>query len=166
MAYLVEHGLSGMSFRTLGEAVGVSHVTLRHHFGTKEQLLAEVFAAIRDRESIPAPTAGVDGRQVLRDLWQWWSTPEGSNHFKLFFEAYGYAMRQPERHQVFFDVIVSDWLRQITGFAEQFGYAPDEAEGFATVVLAQLRGLQLDLLATGDHDRVGAALDLFIRRLG
>ncbi|WP_372442035.1 TetR/AcrR family transcriptional regulator [Nocardioides limicola] len=51
-----------MSYRTLAAAVGVSHVTLRHHFGAKEELLAEVFDLIRAREPIPDDLSpGTDG---------------------------------------------------------------------------------------------------------
>ncbi|WP_219996456.1 TetR/AcrR family transcriptional regulator [Nocardioides humi] len=51
--YLLENGVHGLSFRKLGTAVGVSHVTMRHHFGTKDELLLEVMELIRTREPVP-----------------------------------------------------------------------------------------------------------------
>ena len=40
-------------------------------------------------------------------------------------------------------------------------HSPARARTLATSVLAQIRGLQLDLAVTADQDRVDDALDLF-----
>jgi len=37
-----------------------------------------------------------------------------------------------------------------------------QAAPVASIIMAQARGLQLDLLATGDQDRVGHSFDLFV----
>jgi hypothetical protein len=42
------------------------------------------------------------------------------------------------------------------------GYSPQEADTLATLLLAQVRGLQLDLLLTGDRTRVDRAIEASI----
>lgn len=157
MDYVLEHGIADLSFRPLAQAVGVSHVTLRHHFGTKEELVAEILETLRARAPIPAGAA--DDETLLRGLWAQWSTPEGQRHFRLLFEVYGEALMHPRRYRRFLDAVVDDWLRVITGIALDAGCPEADAERFATVLLAQFRGLLLDLLATGDRARVDAAAD-------
>lgn len=44
----------------------------------------------------------------------------------------------------------------------QSGYPPDEASTLATLLLTQVRGLQLDLLLTGDRARADRAIEASI----
>jgi AcrR family transcriptional regulator len=39
------HGVDGTSLRSLGDAIGVSHGTLRHYFASRDELLVEVYRA-------------------------------------------------------------------------------------------------------------------------
>ncbi len=158
MEYVLDHGLADLSFRPLAEAVGVSHITLRHHFGSKDELLAEIFDVIRERVPI-ADRPTEDPEALLRTLWRRWCEPSGERHFRLLFEAYGQALMHPERYSHFLDGVVRGWLEIIRRLALEQGCPPRDAERFATVLLAQFRGLQLDLLATGDRARVDEALD-------
>jgi AcrR family transcriptional regulator len=48
-------GVDGTSLRTLGDAIGVSHATLRHYFASRDELLVEVYRAHEERESQPDP---------------------------------------------------------------------------------------------------------------
>ena len=92
MEHVLEHGLGDLSLRSLAAAVGVSHVTLRHHFGSKEELVAELFDEIRARQEIPADVAAEDGAALLRRLWRDWTGEPGLRQFRLLFEAYGQAL--------------------------------------------------------------------------
>jgi hypothetical protein len=87
----------------------------------------------------------------LRGVWEWTAAPARLAFFRFFFEAYGIALRQPQRFDSFLARVVSDWLPE------------DDAEA-ATLELAVLRGLLLDLLTTGERGRVEAALDLYASR--
>lgn len=160
MAYVLEHGVTDLSFRPLAQAVGVSHVTLRHHFGSKEELVGEIFGAIRHRESPPpGPVDGGDAEAVIRAMWSRWITPSGERTFRLLFQALGQALMHPDRYPRLLSSVVTDWIDIIARLAVESGCPSEDAPRFATLLLAQLRGLQLDLLVTGDHDRVNAALD-------
>ncbi|CAM4278778.1 transcriptional regulator BetI [Mycobacterium basiliense] len=162
MAHLLDHGINGMSFRTLAAAVGVSHVTLRHHFGTKDELLVEIFGAIGSRAQIPDHLAADDVEALVRQMWQRWTEPQTDRRARLVFEAYGQAVRNPEEYRAFLDRIVSGWVEVIRHHAVEAGCPSDEAGTFATLLLAQMRGLQFDLLATGDSARIGTAIESVI----
>ncbi len=162
IAHVLDHGVGAMSFRTLAAAVGVSHVTLRHHFGTKDELLVEIFDEIGKRQPIPDQLGADDIEELVRNLWNLWTQPEGARQFRLLFEAYGQALRNPGEHRALLDNIVTRWIDVIRRVALQAGCPRSDADDFATVLLAQLRGLQLDLLATDDQARVNSALDSVI----
>jgi hypothetical protein len=61
--------------------------------------------------------------------------------------------------------LVTDWVDGLaTGFAES-GSGNAESRTLATLVNAAFTGLVLDLLATGDHARVEAALEALLAQL-
>ncbi len=161
--YALEHGVADLSFRPLAKEVGVSHVTLRHHFGTKEDLLAEIFDSVRSREPLPATLgSAADAEALLRTLWAGWTDAAGDRYFRLFFEAYGQALMHPDRYQRFLDGVVQDWLAAVVPLVVASGATEEQATQFATLLLATLRGLLLDLLATGDRERVERSLDALL----
>jgi AcrR family transcriptional regulator len=155
--YAVEHGVADLTLRPLAAALGVRPNTLVHHFGTKEQLLSEILNGVRDRlramrEHAADENAAAAREDALHATWRWTSDPARQPFFRFFFEAYGLALRAPERYEPFLERVVSDWL-------------PEGEEVPATLELAVQRGLLLDLLTTGDRERVQAALERFATRV-
>lgn len=58
IAEFAERGVDGTSLRTLGDAIGVSHATLRHYFASRDELLVEVYRAHEEaggRHPAPEP---------------------------------------------------------------------------------------------------------------
>jgi AcrR family transcriptional regulator len=149
--YCVAHGLADLTLRPLAEALAVSPNTLVHHFGSKEELISAILNGVRDRLRAMRAEIGRDREQTaLHGVWEWTASPERGAFFRSFFEAYGIALQQPERYRSFLERVVSDWLA--TGDIER-----------ATLELAVLRGLLLDLLTSGERDRVEAALARYVR---
>ncbi len=164
--HLLEHGIHGLSFRKLGAAVGVSHVTLRHHFGTKDELLLAVMELIRTREPVPAELPTDRGPEdVVRQLWRWWTQPENLRYYRLMYEAYGLALQSPTVYQGFLQSTVPHWVEDTRRLALEAGCPPERADALATLLVAQLRGLLLDLLTTGEDDRISDALELLVEGL-
>jgi AcrR family transcriptional regulator len=58
IAEFAERGVDGTSLRTLGEAIGVSHATLRHYFASRDELLVEVYRAHEQQRVADAPPTG------------------------------------------------------------------------------------------------------------
>jgi AcrR family transcriptional regulator len=148
--YAVAHGVADLSLRPLAEALGTQAPVLLHHFGTKEQLLAAVFDGVRDRlRTLGRDAEAASPRAGLGAVWAWASDPAHAPFLRLFFECYGLALRHPDRYREFLGTVVQDWLDEPMA-------AIDDTS--ATIAVAVIRGLLLDLLATGDRDRVDAAM--------
>ncbi|HXD54591.1 MAG TPA: TetR/AcrR family transcriptional regulator [Solirubrobacteraceae bacterium] len=147
--YAIEHGVADLTLRPLAEALGVRPNTLVHHFGGKERLLSEILNGVRDRlRGMRAAMAEQNGGDAVLATWRWTADEERLPFFRFFFEAYGVALRHPERYEAFLRRVVADWL-------------PEGGEREATLELAVQRGLLLDLLTTGERERVEGALALF-----
>jgi hypothetical protein len=72
--------------------------------------------------------------------------------------VYGAALRKPQDYSEFLESVIADWVEPVAG-AYLFANVPAGlAEARATLAIAIVRGLLLDLLATGDRGRVEAAL--------
>ena len=148
--YAVAHGVADLSLRPLAEALGTQAPVLLHHFGSKEQLLAAMLNGVRDRlRALGRDAEATSPRSGLGAVWAWASDPAQAPFLRLFFECYGLALRHPDRYREFLDTVVQDWLDQPMA-------AIDDTS--ATIAIAVIRGLLLDLLATGDHARVDAAM--------
>jgi hypothetical protein len=85
--------------------------------------------------------------------------------FRLFFEAYGLALRHPQRYKEFLQSTVEDWLKFVAGALHTHGHGRHQARVLATVVLAGFRGFLLDYCATGDRKRVNSAMNLWLQAL-
>lgn len=162
--YVVEHGVADLSMRPLAKEVGVSHASLLHHFGSKENLLAEVTEAMR-REAIPAALTVESGRDPVGLMGQWWNAqmaPDMLPRFRVMLEIYVRAVLYPDRYVRFLEHVVGQWLAFLDAGVRAAGCPDDQASAEATLILGQIRGLALDLLATGDRDRVDAAFERFV----
>ena len=161
--YVERRGLAGLSLRPLAEDVGVSAATLLHHFGSKEQLAVELsrFAHLkasqrvtaflereRGRAQDPFGAFEAEVRHQLRD---------DANGVRSFFEIYGLALQDPALYREFLDGFVN-WLPVIEAALRAEGCPKQRVAGTATLILAASRGLSMDFLATGDADRLDAAL--------
>ncbi|MFI1234536.1 TetR/AcrR family transcriptional regulator [Nocardia salmonicida] len=165
--YTVEHGLSELSWRPVAAGLGVSPTTLVHHFGTKEQMLQAVLERLRRRmfaATGDATGAHPDLATAARAVWSRTSDPRMQAEFRLFFAVYGRALQAPRQFADFLDHVVTDWM---TSLCEARGpdTDPETAARTATLVIATLRGLLLDLLATDDRDRVQDAAESFLSSL-
>ncbi|PPS90582.1 TetR/AcrR family transcriptional regulator [Streptomyces sp. MH60] len=165
--HVAAHGIADLSLRGLGAAIGVSHRMLIHYFGSKEQLLVEIVrtAERRQRELLSRLRAepGLSPADVARLLWRQLTDPGVAGQERLFFEICGHALRgRPEAAPVL-EGLVSDWLEPLVVAEVETGASPVTARNRARLGLATVRGLLLDLLATGDRAGVDAAMEEFLR---
>ena len=164
--YTVEHGFSEVSWRPVAAALGVSPTTLVHHFGTKEQMLVAILGRLRERIAADSDRAGAqpDLATAARAAWTRTSDPRRWAEFRLFFAVYGRALQAPEQFAGFLERVVADWMSALVD-AQGPGTDPATATRTATLVIATIRGLLLDLLATGDRVRVQDAAESFLASL-
>jgi AcrR family transcriptional regulator len=167
IAYFAEHGLTDPSLRQLATAIGTSHRMLIYHFGSKEELLAEVVRAVEQRE-LAALAAfeleGLDEGELMRRLWKRLSQPRMWPQERLFFGVYAQALGSDgEAGRAFLDDVIDIWLGPVTReLARQRNMTTAAARAEARLRLAVVRGLLLDLLATGDRAGVNRAHERFI----
>jgi AcrR family transcriptional regulator len=165
--YVAAHGIADLSLRGLGTGIGVSHRMLIHYFGSKEHLLVEIVRTSEQRQrdllSQLRLEPGLSPADAARLLWQQLTDPRLAGQERLFFEIYGHALRgRPEAAPVL-EGLVNDWLEPLVAAEVAAGADPAAARNRARLGLATVRGLLLDLLATGDRAGVNAAMEDFLR---
>jgi hypothetical protein len=128
---------------------------LLYFFGSKENLVREVVAELR-REQLDLMQANLAS---VTALWEWLTDRSHADVERLFFESYALSLRpDPAGFEGFGKASVDEWLPPLQRAA---GGDPVTA----TLLLAALRGLLLDRLATGDAARTQKAFQLLLRSL-
>jgi AcrR family transcriptional regulator len=164
--HVAVHGLADISLRSLAAAIGTSHRMLIYHFGSKEGLLVEVVRTLeaRQREALEAfssdPAESL--ADVMRRMWRDLSDPSRWPHERLFFEMYGQALQGRPGTAPLLEGIVDSWLDEASEVATRHGLDPAATRAHARLGVATMRGLLLDLLATGDRAAVDRAMEQFI----
>jgi AcrR family transcriptional regulator len=163
IGYLAEHGVIDVSLRALAAAIGTSHRMLIYHFGSKDGLFVAVVRAVEARQraafSDLVVSSGDSLSDVARQFWRRLSDPALAPHERLFFEMYGQALQGRPYAAPLLDGIVDSWLGPMTDVLREIGFSEDSARAEARLGIAVIRGLLLDLLATGDADGAAAAFE-------
>ena len=166
--YIFSNGLADLSIRPMAEAMGISHRTLLHHFGSKDEMIARVLSEVRQREleQLKHRTLDIDQDplSIMDAAWAYASKKSRLSFWRSFFEIYGIALNNPDRYSDFLDSIVAAWLPQLTRAITASGVPKKKTLPIATLMQASLRGLMLDLLTTGDRKRVQASF-LMLRQM-
>ncbi len=163
--YVLARGLADLSLRPLAAAIGSSPRVLLFLFGSKDGLVQAILGRARadelaalDRVRRAGETGGL--RAAAEAIWAWLAAPGHRALLTLWVEGYGRALVEPHGAWAGFAArTVHDWLAVL----DEVG-GRDEAE--RTLLLAVLRGALLDLLATGDVARTGAAVERHLATLG
>lgn len=164
--YLIKRGLHNLSLRPLAKALGCTPRVLLYHFGSKEKMVIEVLAQIRQRQR--ATYGRVEGATFAKGcqtIWTHMSTRDSEPLFRLFFETYGIALRHPRLYKAFLHDTIEDWLQLVTGELAGARQQRKQSRAIATIVLAGLRGFMLDFCTTHDRERVELAVRLWLRSL-
>jgi AcrR family transcriptional regulator len=168
-AYVLVHGLSDMSLRPLASAIGSSPRVLLYLFDSKDGLVRALLHRAR-REELELLSGLDPARATMQDaaraLWSWLSDDRHRQLLALWVEAYGRSLIAPDGPWAqFAEQTVQDWMRLLGDPQSSARRGSRSAESQQTIVLALLRGAMLDLLATGDAERVGAAVNAAIDQI-
>jgi AcrR family transcriptional regulator len=165
VGYVMTHGIGDLSLRPLAKALKTNARMLIYHFGSREELMREILAGLRERESGRIERWMKSGRkprtmpEFLRWYWRRISAPQARSAVRLVFELYALALRNPRAYPGVLEEPVAFWPKLVRAMGVESEV--DEVE--ATLLLAASRGLLLDLCATSDRRRTGAAMDLLAR---
>jgi AcrR family transcriptional regulator len=157
--YALEHGLPDR-LEPLATATEASSRMLIYHFGTRDGLLREVLRQARRRQ-VETFTNLISLRPdepytaTLARAWSAISGPEGEPYLRIFTRLHD-AAGEP-LWPGFRRIATTDWLAPLEHGMRSLG-RPE----LATVVLAVIRGLLMDLAATGDSARTHQAFNDFL----
>jgi AcrR family transcriptional regulator len=160
--YLLDQPLSGLSFRTLADALDVSTFTLVYQFGTRAQLLSEIVKAISAREVeihqrlIANPGTLDIYFEGLERSWEWTLEPRNRQLQRLEFEASMIEALDPAAH-TFVRALHARW--QEIGYQAllSFGLSSEDAEVESRLIVDTFYGIQFDLVVNNDETRATAA---------
>jgi AcrR family transcriptional regulator len=164
--HALEAGIADLSLRELATAIGSSHRMLIYHFGSREGLLVAVAQAVEamQRATVFGSGANVSPDEV-RAFWKRISSPKMWPQERLFFELYVHALLGRPGTEGFLDDDIESWVAPIAQAAIDAGLDERSARAEARLSVAVVRGLLLDLLATGDRKGVTEAFDRYLRQL-
>jgi AcrR family transcriptional regulator len=157
--HALRHGLPDR-LAPLAAAAGTSNRMLIYHFGTRDGLLREVLgqARLRQRElfgSLLRLRPDEPYPATLRRAWAGITGEPGQPYLRMFGR-----LRQDADQQLwpgFARVATTDWLDGLEEGMRSLG-----RPGQGTLVLAVVRGLLMDLEATGDLARTTRAFEDFL----
>jgi AcrR family transcriptional regulator len=167
--HFAQDGLGDQSLRRIADAVGSSHRMLLYHFGSKDGLLVavarEVEARTRVRLATLATASGGATDELIRRVWAYVADPGLADLERLFFALYSRAIQGDPALGPLLEGDITGWLDTTATLAAAsgIGVPTHVARIHARLAIAVVRGLLLDLLATGEQAEVGAALDAFAR---
>ncbi len=157
--YALEHGLPDR-LEPLATAAGTSSRMLIYHFGGRDNLLRAVLRRARQRQlelfgDLLRAHVDTPYTATLSRAWTIMTGPQGRPYLQMFGR-----LRESAEHQLWPDlrrVATTDWLPPLEDGLRGIG-RPE----LATLVLAVIRGLLMDLDATGDTARTDRAFGDFI----
>ena len=158
----LDTGIADLSLRQIAAAIGTSHRMLIYHFGSREGLLVAVTQAVEDQQRAALLEPGTTSAHHSRQSWQRLSDPGLWPQERLFFELYTYALGGRPGTEGFLDGIVESWVAPLAAASVEAGADELTARADARLSVAVVRGLLLDLLATGDRAGVDDAYERFL----
>jgi AcrR family transcriptional regulator len=147
-------GIGDRSLRDVAAAVGTSHRMLLHHFGSRSELLLAIVEDVERRQRMLLRALPAEPAEAIAAMWADLRRPDLRPFERLFFECYARGVQGEQPFARMLPAAVDSWL------ADDAGRAVDPA--LMRLGLAVMRGLLLDLVATGDDDGVDAAAQAFI----
>ncbi len=166
MEHVATSGIGSASLRELAEAVGSSHRMLIYHFGSRDGLVAAVVASMEDQQRVTlariADRAGSPA-EVITEQWPELTSPAVLPFVRLFFEVLAQASYGRPGTDGFLDRLTEPWLDTAAGVAERIGAVVDRDE--IRLGVAVVRGLLIEVLASGDTGPATASLERFVQML-
>lgn len=155
--YVLSRGLIGLSLRPLAAELGTSDRMLLYHFGSKDQLVADVLRVSNDRSvaEVAALPASDDLQQAVVDLW---AVMEGDRCSRIYVEAAALGLFGTEPYATVVREANALWIESLVGHLVKSGVDRTLAERAAKVVDAAFMGFQLDLPLDVDPDARGRAV--------
>ncbi|MCX6521498.1 MAG: TetR/AcrR family transcriptional regulator [Actinobacteria bacterium] len=171
VVYLAEHGLAQATLRPMAASLDVSINRLVHHFGSKEELIAAALNRATEQQlAVQAAwfkrRPNLDMIEFYRRWWKWINAkPEHLALVRLNYEA---AALETSVTGLAGDLRADQigvWRHAVEERMLAAGVAADRVELEGVLAKATFTGLVIDLIATGDRQRLNVACDAWLERL-
>lgn len=165
MEHASQHGIADLSMRDLAAAVGTSHRMLNYHFGGRAGLLAAIVSTMEaDQRALLGELArdAANPAEIMVAQWEALTTPEVLGFVRLFFEILALAAHERPGTEGFLEELVDPWVATGRAIAATRDLEVDEVE--IRLGMAVIRGLLVDVLASGELTTATAALHRFLGR--
>jgi AcrR family transcriptional regulator len=150
-------GLGNLSLRPLSHEVGVSPRMLLYHFDSRDGLLDAIVAETSRRLAGAVTDINAPLPELIRASWAWMTAPRQRGFINVFYEVCALGARDPQRRGAVAASLFTDWHALLVRSG-----IPDAS---ATLMIATLHGLLLDLVLTGERARVDRAFEAFLATL-
>jgi AcrR family transcriptional regulator len=166
--WALANGLADFSLRPMARAIGTSPRVLLFLFGSKDGLTRALLARARQDEltALAALRAGQQQAGLAdtgREVWRWLVAPAHRALLSLWLEGYARSLLgESGPWERFAAETVDDWLALLATRQPARRRRTRAGEAERTLLLAVLRGALLDVLATGDTDRVTRAVERYL----
>ena len=160
---MLEHGLIGLSLRPLAAELGTSDRMLIYHFGSKDELVADVLRTSNDRgvAQIDALEPSTDLRAAVGDLWAAVQSEPADRCTRIYVEASALGLFGREPYAAVVRGANALWTAALIGHLTRSGVAEALAKRAAELIDAAFMGFQLDLpLDVDPAARARAVADL------
>ena len=171
VGYLAENGLGDVSLRPMAAALGTSPNRLVHHFGSKAELLsAALVRAIRIQEEVRDDwlrrEPDMTQANQLRKWWRWLNaSPANLALTRLGLEAATLEATQTGITGEVRAEQIGVWREHIEQRLLLEGVPRSIVVVEATLLKGLFTGLVVDLISTGDRQRLSRALEHGLKRL-
>jgi len=158
--FCLEHGVGDLTLRSVGKAIGTNNRMLLYYFSSKEKLIAEALAeAVSRFPGIVGTLDFLDDHQHplevrLDNAWQALSAEMVP--MRLFFEVFGLAAHHPGRFDGYLHVVGQEWTDRVAKALRADGVSAPDARLLGREIVALWRGLQFDLISSGERRAVDA----------
>jgi AcrR family transcriptional regulator len=153
--YLLDKSLASVSFRTIAQGLGFSTYTLVYHFGTREQLLSEIVAAVSTRTELieaqlnDAPDTLTTFFKTFDDTWEWTLQPRNRQLQRLEFEASLIEALEPQKYDLN-RTLFATWQLIGQRALTSLGVGPADAALEMRLLLDTFCGIQFNFVMNGD----------------
>ena len=160
--WCLEHGVGELTLRRVGQAIGTNNRMLLYYFGSKEELIASALTEVMTR--FPDIIGALDRlddqtRPLAERLDQVWSALSAEPNIvpmRLFFEVFGLAAHHPGRYDAYLGIVGQEWTARMTKVIRAEGVPLAAARLLGREVVALWRGLQFDVLSSGERSAIAA----------
>lgn len=167
--YCVEHGVSDLTLRRLGQSIGSNNRMMLYYFGSKEGLILEALVEALNRfpqlegAFTVLERADVPLGDRLLGAWRAIAAEESVPYMRLFFEVFGLAVQNPERFSLFLDTVGNTWTDRVAKVLRVEGVPLAASRRLGREMVGLWRGLQFDLLASGDRRNIERSYESAVR---